>query len=299
MPLLHRVSSATWQVVRDTFREWFEDNAPMYGAALAFYSIFSLAPLLVIAIAVAGLAFGREAVQGHVLAQFSDLLGTQGARQVEIVLRNAAESPSGPTATVLGVITLFVGATAVFNQLKVALNTIWGVPTQPGAVRSFFVDRLLSFAMVQCIAFLLLISLLVNAALAAAARAVERFVPDMAALLLVAGFVFSLLVVTVLFAAIFKILPDVRIAWMDVWVGALATALLFSLGKFLIGLYLGRSSVASVYGAAGSLVVLLLWVYYSAQVFLLGAEFTQVYARRWGSRILPGRHEVAAGPVSP
>ena len=294
MTLLRRVAVATWQVVRDTFREWFEDNAPMYGAALAFYSIFSLAPLLVIAIGVAGLAFGREAVQTEVLAQFTQLLGKEGARQVEIVLRNAAESPSGLPATILGVITLFVGATAVFNQLKTALNTIWNVPASPsGVVRSFVVDRLLSFAMVQCMGFLLLISLLVNAALAAVSKVFERFVPDMAALLLAAGFLFSLLVVTVLFAAIFKILPDARIAWMDVWVGALATALLFTLGKFLIGLYLGRSSVASVYGAAGSLVVLLLWVYYSAQVFLLGAEFTQVYARRWGSRILP-RHEAVA-----
>jgi len=294
MRLLRRVSLATWQVVHDTFREWSEDNAPMYGAALAFYSIFSLAPLLVIAIGVAGLAFGREAVQAEVLAQFADLLGREGARQVEIVLRNAAESPSGIPATILGVIALFVGATAVFNQLKVALNTIWNVPpSRAGVVRTFFVDRLLSFAMVQCIGFLLLISLLVNAALAALSKSFERFVPEMAELLLAAGFVFSLLVVTVLFAAIFKILPDARIAWMDVWVGALATALLFTLGKFLIGLYLGRSSVASVYGAAGSLVVLLLWVYYSAQVFLLGAEFTQVYARRWGSRILP-RHETVA-----
>jgi membrane protein len=293
MPLLRRVAVATWQVVRDTFREWFEDNAPMFGAALAFYSIFSLAPLLVIAIGVAGLAFGREAVQTHVLAQFADLLGTQGARQVEIVLRNSADSETGLVATILGIVTLFVGATAVFTQLKVALNTIWGVPSEATTVRSFFMDRLVSFAMVQCIAFLLLVSLLVNAALAAVSKALERFVPDMAALLLATGFVLSLLVVTVLFAAIFKILPDARIAWRDVWVGALATALLFTLGKFLIGLYLGRSSVASIYGAAGSLVVLLLWVYYSAQVFLLGAEFTQVYARRWGSRILP-RHQAVA-----
>jgi membrane protein len=294
MPLLLRVGVATWQVVRDTFREWFEDNAPMFGAALAFYSIFSLAPLLVIAIGVAGLAFGREAVQAHVLSEFANLLGREGAIQVETVLRNAAESDSGLRATLLGLITLFIGATAVFTQLKAALNTIWGVQSQASAVRTFFVDRLLSFAMIQCIAFLLLISLLVNAALAAVARMVERFVPDMAMLLLVAGFLFSLLVVTVLFAAIFKILPDARIAWMDVWVGALATALLFTLGKFLIGLYLGRSTVASVYGAAGSLVVLLLWVYYSAQVFLLGAEFTQVYARRWGSRILPRHQPVVA-----
>src|SRR5687767_8845991 len=175
MSLLRRVAVATWQVVRDTFREWFEDNAPMFGAALAFYSIFSLAPLLVIAIAVAGLAFGREAVQAQVLAQFADLLGSQGARQVEIVLRNAAESENGVSATILGLVTMFVGASAVFTQLKAALNTIWGVHPTAGAMRSFFMDRVLSFAMVQCIAFLLLISLLVNAALAALGKILERF----------------------------------------------------------------------------------------------------------------------------
>jgi membrane protein len=218
MTLLRRVAVATWQVVRDTFREWSEDNAPMYGAALAFYSIFSLAPLLVIAIGVAGLAFGREAVQTEVLAQFTNSWA-RGRPQVEIVLRNAAESPTGVPATILGVITLFVGATAVFNQLKAALNTIWNVPASPvGLVRSFVMDRLLSFAMVQCIGFLLL-------DLAPGQRRPGRdledlraLVPDMAALLLGAGFVFALLVGTVLFAAIFKILPDARIAWMDVWV---------------------------------------------------------------------------------
>jgi membrane protein len=293
MPVLTRVAAAAWQVVADTFREWFEDNAPMFGAALAFYSIFSLSPLLVIAIAVAGLVFGREAVEAQVLAQFTDLLGDQGATQVQMLVSNAARPEHGIPATILGVVTLFVGAMAVFNQLKVALNTIWGVQSQAGVFRTFVMDRLLSFAMVQCIAFLLLVSLVVNAGLAALSSLIQGWVPEMAMLLLVAGFLVSLLVVTVLFAAIFKILPDARIAWRDVWVGALATALLFTLGKFLIGLYLGRSSVASIYGAAGSLVVLLLWVYYSAQVFLLGAEFTQVYARRWGSRILPARRAVA------
>jgi membrane protein len=293
MTLPRRVALATWRVVADTFREWFEDNAPMFGAALAFYSLFSLAPLLVIAIAVAGLAFGREAVQTHVVAQFADLLGAEAARQVEVVLENAAQPHHGTVATVVGAITLFVGATAVFTQLKLALNTIWNVQA-PSGMRSYFMDQLLSFAMVQCIAFLLLISLLVNAALAAVSKVLERYVPDTATLLLLAGFVVSMLVVTVLFAAIFKILPDAHIAWGDVWVGALATSLLFTLGKFLIGLYLGRSSFASIYGAAGSLVALLLWIYYSAQVFLLGAEFTQVYARRWGSRILPARSAVAA-----
>jgi membrane protein len=293
MPLVRRVLSAVWQALYETFNQWIADNAPMFGAALAFYSVFSLAPLLVIVIGVAGMVFGREAVQGEVVAQFSDLLGVEGARQVETVLRNASRPEDGAVATVLGVVTLFLGATAVFNQLKIALNTIWGVQSRVGYLRSFFVDRLLSFAMVQCIAFLLLVSLVVSAALAAVSRHLQAYVPEMATLLLIAGFLVSLSVVTLLFAAIYKILPDARIAWADVWVGALATALLFTLGKYLIGLYLGRSTVASVYGAAGSLVVLLLWVYYSAQVFLLGAEFTQVFARRWGSRILPSRHAVA------
>ena len=282
---------AIWEAVKTTFSEWFADNAPMHGAAIAFYSIFSLSPLLIIVISVAGLVFGREAVRGEIVDQFGGLIGREGAREIEQIIENADQPETGTIATIVGLVTLFLGATAVFTQLKTALNTIWDVQQRSDRfLFTMLLDRVLSFAMVQCIAFLLLVSLVVSTGMTALANYLAGRIPALSVLLVVTNFLVSLAVITLLFAAIFRILPDVRIAWGDVWIGALATALLFVAGKTLIGLYIGSTGVASVYGAAGSLIVLLLWVYYSAQIFLLGAEFTQVYARRWGSKMTAIRH---------
>lgn len=299
--MITAATARVWEAVKATFTDWLNDNAPLYGAAIAFYSIFSLAPLLIIVIGVAGLAFGREAVQGQILEQFGGLLGKDGATFVQEVVENASREESGILATVVGIVTLLLGATAVFNQLKVALNVIWKVhPTGGGGyIKTILVDRFLSFAMVQCIAFLLLVSLVISAALAALSKFLEGSVPGLGFLLELGNFVISFAVMTLLFATIYKLLPDARIAWSDVWIGSIATAVLFGIGKSLIGLYLGRSGVGSVYGAAGSAIVLLLWIYYSAQVFLLGAEFTRVYSCRWGSKIVSSSHAAWFGRGRP
>jgi membrane protein len=265
---------------------WRRDNAPRLGAALAYYTLFSIAPLLVVAIAVAGLAFGQEAAQGRIVAELSGLLGDAGARALEGTVESSRQPAAGLMATMGALLTLFLGATGVFGELKGALNVVWDVRDdgpKPGFIIGMLRDRLWSFAMVLAVGFLLLVSLLVNAALAAAQGAFARYLPKPTLLLQGANTLASLAIITVLFALIFKFLPDARVAWNDVWVGAALTSLLFSGGKYLIGIYLGRSSTASVYGAAGSVVVLVVWVYYAAQIFYFGAELTQAYARRHGS----------------
>ena len=287
---------AVWGLVKAAVSEWTEDKVPRLGAALAFYSVLSLAPLLLIAIAIAGLVFGAEAAQGQLVGQIRSLVGTEGGRAIEAMLANAPKHGAGVVATVVGLATLLYGASGVFGQLQDALNTIWEVEPKPGrGLWGFVRDRFLSFTMVLGTGFLLLVSLVLSTALAAAGKYLGGFLPDWAPALQALDLAVTFAVITLLFAMIFKYLPDVEIAWGDVWLGGVSTAALFLVGKFAIGLYLGRSGIGSAYGAAGSFVVLLVWINYSAQILFFGAEFTQVYAKRHGSRITPAR---GAEPVT-
>jgi membrane protein len=280
-------------LIKESFKEWRKDGALDLGAALAYYTIFSLAPLLLIVIGVAGLVWGREAVQGQLVAQLQGLVGPQGGQAIQTIVANAGKHGSGVLATIIGVVTILFGATGVFVQLQNALNRVWSVEAKPGAgIWSFIRTRLISFGMVLGIGFLLLVSLILSAAVAAVNTWATGLMPALEVLTQVLTFLVSFAITTVLFAMIYKFLPDVEIAWRDVWIGAVATALLFTVGKLLIGFYLAKSSVASTYGAAGSLVILLLWIYYSSQILFLGAEFTEVYASRYGSRIQPSEHAV-------
>jgi membrane protein len=281
-----------FNLLKDTFREWREDGANRLAAALAYYTTFSLAPLLVLVIAIAGLAGGREAARTQTMAQVEDLLGNEGREFVEGMIESASQPETGLAATVIGAVTLLFGALGVFGELQNSLNTIWEVKPKPATswvdgVKRFVLRRLLSFTMVLGIGFLLLASLVVSAVVSAFGEYIGSRWPMADFWLNLINFVISFLVVTFLFGMIFKFLPEIKIAWKDVWLGAAVTSALFSLGKFLIGLYLGRSEVGSTFGAAGSLAILLIWIYYSAQILFFGAEFTQVYANRYGSRIVP------------
>jgi membrane protein len=278
-----------WVYLRDTVTEFIADRAMQQAAAIAFYTMLSLAPLLVIAIAVSGWVFGREAAQGAIVREFSGVLGEDAGTMIETVVQKAGENPgNGVIATVLGVVMLLIGAIGVFGQLKSALNTIWNVQVRPGGgINGFVREYLLSFTMVVCVAFLLLASLAVSAVIAAVSTGLGDRFSGVAWAGAVLHIVIAIVVIAALFAAMYKLLPDVRIAWRDVLLGALVTSVLFNLGKFLIGMYLGQASIVGVYGAAGSLVMVLLWVYYSAIIVLFGAEFTQVYALRRGARIVP------------
>jgi membrane protein len=281
-----RVSSG-FMLTKQAFSGWSDDNVPRLGAALAYYTVFSLAPLLIITIAVAGLAFGQSATQSKIVDTFHGLLGAQGAQAIEYLLKTASRPGSGVIATVIGIVTILIGATGVFAELQSALNQIWGVRALPGrTIRTALRQRFLSAAMIMGIAFLLLVSLLITTALTAVGNFLSDALPGGVFLWHVINFGVSLAVTAVLFGAIFKVLPDVQIEWRDTAVGALITAVLFTVGKLAIGLYLGNSS-ASVYGAAGSLLVLLVWVYYSAQIFLVGVEYTKAYALRRGREIHP------------
>ncbi len=271
-------------LVKQAGTEWLDDRVPRLGAALAYYTVFAIAPVLILAIALAGLVFGREAVRGRVLEQVQDLVGEQGGEAIRAMLVSAGES--GYTATVIGIALLMVSAMAFFGQLQDAMNTIWRVRPKPGrGVRGFLKDRLLSLTMVLGTAFLLLVSLVVSTALAAAVSLLGGWQFGVTGQMINA--VISLAVFTPLFAMIYRYLPDAEIAWKDVWLGAGLTGVLFVLGKVLIGLYIGHSRVASIFASAGSLVVLQIWAYYAAQVFLFGAELTKVYANRFGSQIVP------------
>jgi membrane protein len=276
-----------FNLVRTTFSEGSKDHVSRLAASLSYFTAFSLAPLLVIAIGIAALVFGQEAAQGQIFGQLRSLVGDQGAAAVQEMLANSRQQGgSGIVASAIAVVTLLLGATGAFVELKGALNVVWNVLPAPsaGGVMGLLRGRLLSLAMVLAVGFLLIVSLVVSAALAAAEAWIGGLLPGWETLLWVLNTVVSFAVITALFALLLKYLPDTEIAWRDVWVGAALTALLFTLGKTLIGLYLGRSSVASTYGAAGSVVVVIVWVYYAAQIFFFGAELTQAYAHRHGSR---------------
>lgn len=282
--------SSGWQLLQATFKAWHDDKVPLWAAALAYYTAFSLAPLLVIAIAIAGAFFGADAARGEVVGQIRGLVGQQGAEAIQAMLQNTQQPGSGGiVATVVGIGALLLGASGVFGQLQDAMNAIWGVAPKPGrGIRFMLQNRFLSFAMVLVIGFLLLVSLVLSAGLAAFGSLLGQLFPTLVILSQVINFMISFAVMTVLFALIYKVMPDVKIPWRFLWTGAIATALLFNMGKFLIGLYLGSGSVSSTYSAAASLGIILLWVYYSAQILLLGAEFTKVYAQRYGAhRIQP------------
>jgi membrane protein len=280
--------TALFQLLKATYSEYGKDKVPRMGAALAYYTIFSLAPLLVIAIAIAGFVFGAEAVQGRIMGEIQGLVGSESARAVQTMIQSAHKPAHGIIATIVGVAVLLVGASGVFSEMHDALNTIWKVDTtSKTGVWNLVKSRFLSFGMVLGIGFLLLVSLLLSAALSAAAGYLERFISIPPAALHAVDFLFSLFFIAVLLALIFKLLPDVKIAWSDVWVGAALTSILFTAGKFLIGFYIGKSVTMSAYGAAGSVVVILAWIYYSAQLLYFGAEFTHVYSRECGSQCSP------------
>jgi membrane protein len=283
-------------MVKEAFTDWNEDNAPRLGAALSYYTIFSIAPLLLISIALAGLAFGQEAAQGRIVGQIEGLIGHDAAKGVQEMIENARKPGEGVMATVFGLAMLLFGAGGAFNELRAALDVIWEIPPRKGGgLLALVKERIASFGMVLVVGFLLLVSLVISAGISL--LEVKGTFAGSGVVLQILNNAVSLAVITVLFALIFKYLPDAHppVGWKDIWVGAVITAALFTLGKFGIGLYLGRSSVASAYGAAGSLVLLLVWVYYSAQILFFGAELTQVYARRHGSRLgLPEKTEAAA-----
>lgn len=273
-------------LLRDAALNWVEDHAQSMGAALAFYTIFSVAPLLLIVIAVAGAVFGEEAARGEIYVQLHGMLGTTGARAVQGLLESARRPADNVPAAVFGVILLFVAATSVFAELQDSLNRIWHVPKRAAhsGLWAIVRARLLSFGMILGIGFLLIVSLAFSAALRALSRWWDPESQSWASFSGASETGLSLLLVTAVFAMIYKAMPRADIHWRDVWVGAGVTSVLFVAGKFLIGLYIGRSGITSAFGAAASLIVVLLWVYYSAQIFLFGAEFTWAYAHRFGSR---------------
>src|SRR5688500_9047362 len=272
-----------WSLLTATFSDWYQDRAQRMGAALAYYRIVALTPALALIMALAGRPPGPGA-ERRATEQCRELIGAQGATAIEATMRSARATPPGTTELALALLTLVFGLWGVFGELQDGLNTIWGVTPKPGRrVRDIVKERFLSFAMVVGTGFLLLVSLVVTAWLAAVSTYVSYLLPAPALALEALNTVLSLVVITGAFAVIFKLLPDVRIAWRDVWLGAAVTSLLFTAGKFLIGLYLGKSAVASAYGAAGSLVIIVVWVYYSAQILLFGAEFTKVWTKLRGS----------------
>jgi membrane protein len=286
-----------FEMLKETYSEWSEDKASRLAAALAYYTVFSLAPLVIIVLAILGFFFSGNRVEEFLIEQFGGLIGPEGAEITGQIIENANQPSSSLVAGLIGVATLLFGATGVFAQLQDSLNTIWEVTPNPDrGIMGMIKDRFLSFTMILGIGFLLLVSLLLSAMLAALNEFITGLLPEAVILGQVMNFVVSFGLITLLFAMIYKILPDVEIAWSDVWIGAAVTALLFSVGKFLLGFYLGNQSFGSTYGAAGSILILLLWVYYSAQILLFGAEFTQVYARRFGSRIKPSENAIPLEP---
>jgi membrane protein len=286
-------------LLRETAQAFQDDRVSRKAAALAFYTVFSLAPLLIISIAIAGAFFGAEAARGEIVGQIRGLVGEEGARAIEGMLQNAGRPGSGTIAALTGFATLILGATTAFAELKEGLDQIWGAPRErvQGLLYTLL-KRVLSFGVILSIGFLLLVSLVFSAAVAALQR-YWHLDSSTSWVLQSLNFLLSFGMVTAMFAMIYKLLPSVKIAWRDVIVGALVTALLFNVGKFFIGLYLGQSAVASTYGAAGSVILLLLWVYYSALIFLFGAEFTKIYARRRGSHRHLSPAESAGAAANP
>jgi len=277
-----------WRLLKQTLLDFIDDNALSHGAAIAYYTVFSIAPMLVIVIGIAGLVFGQEAAEGAIYGQLSGLMGDQAAAAVQSAVRSASNHGAGAWATLIGIATLVITASGVFGEMQSSLNLIWKAQPDTSTVSRLVRARLASLGLVMTLGFLLLVSLVVSAALQALGTWMSGFFPGWRLFAEILSAVVSFALISVLFAAIYKLLPDKKITWRDVLIGAIATALLFSAGKFLIGLYIGSSSIATSYGAAGALAVVLVWIYYSAQIFLLGAEFTKVYAETHGSHSFGG-----------
>ncbi|MEL7035275.1 MAG: YihY/virulence factor BrkB family protein [Cyanobacteria bacterium J06592_8] len=283
--------NTVWSLLKETFSEWQQDKVPILAAALSYYMIFSIAPILILVIAVVGFVVGEQLAQEEVFAQLEEFFGPENATSLRTILQNQFSPSSSITATLIAIATIIFGATTVFAQLKQALNIIWNVEPKPGqGVKGFIQTRILSIFMVLGIGFVLLLSLIISSVLSGTSEILEKY-------LFIPGFVWSIVdlaislsLTTLLFGQIYRVLPDVKIGWKDVTVGAFITAVLFTIGKSLISIYLGQSSVGSAYGAAGSFVVLLMWIFYSTQIFLFGAELTQVWSRRFGSQIRPSEN---------
>jgi membrane protein len=274
-----------WDLLKGAVDAWSDDYAPSMGAALSYYSVFSMAPLLLIVVSIAGLAFGQEAARGEVFGQLRGLMGDQAAAAVEGLLTSLARPERGITSTIVGAVVLLIGATSVFGELQDALDRVWRAPVRDrsGGIWKLVRSRLLSFGMILGIAFLLMVSLVLSAAISALGKWWGGVFGEWELLLQAVNLIVGYAMTTLVFALIYKMMPRVDVRWKDVWLGAAITALLFTIGRFLIGLYIGKSGIASGFGAAGSVAIIFVWVYYSAQIFLLGAEFTWLYARRFGS----------------
>jgi membrane protein len=291
---------AVGALLKETAADWGKHNAARLAAALAYYTLLSLAPVVVIAISVVGLVLGQDAARGHLAGQIAAVVGPDAARSIEAVIANARAPSRGIVSSAIGVIVLLFGASGVFGELQATLNTIWNVEPKPGrGLKGVIQDRFFSFTMVLGVAFLLLVSLIVSAGLSAVGHLFSTLLPGGNVVWQILNALISIAVIALLFALIFKVVPDIEIKWRDVWLGAFLTAILFSVGKFLLALYLGRAGMTSSYGAAGSLVALAVWVYYAAQILFLGAEFTQVRARRRGSHVRPSDNAVPVERTTP
>jgi len=287
--------SNSFGLLKQTFSEWLEDKAPQLGAALAYYTVFSLAPLILVLLAIVGLIFRNDpgGAWNKITEQLSYFLDKSAVEVVQNIAQKASQSNKSLLATVIGIVLALFGASGVFGQLQDALNTIWGVKAKPGrGIWGFLCSRFLSFAMVGGVCFLLLVSLTLESLLKGFSHYIQGVLPGGIVIAIAVYWIFDLAVVILLFAAIFKFLPDAKIQWRDVWIGAAMTAIFFAIGKWALGLYLGSGSAASAYGAASSLITLLLWVYYSSQILLFGAEFTQVYANQAGRGVGPDEHAI-------
>jgi membrane protein len=291
-----------WQFLKTTINEWVEAEPFQLAAALSYYTLFSLAPLLLIAIGVAGFVFGREAAQNQIVETLQGMIGQDSATAVQEMIQASNEKPkTGMISTIIGFVALLFGAGGVVGQLQTSLNKMWEVTPKPGqGIWGFLRQRFFSFAMVLAIGFLLLVSLVVTAVLSSFTGMLSSLLGDATLIAHAIDILVSFGFVTLLFALIYKYVPDVEIEWRDVWVGAALTAILFTIGKYLIGLYIGTSGVSSTFGAAGSLITILVWVYYSSLIFFLGAEFTRVFATQYGSGVAPAEHaqQVDAAPQS-
>ncbi len=282
-----------WQLMREAVQESLDDNVMRLSAALSYYAVFSLAPLLLIAIAVAGAVFSEQAASGLVAAELESSIGKTAAEAVQEMLVQSQSNADNVVASIVGIVMMLVGAGGVFYQLQDALNTVWGLSAKPGlGIRGMLRDRAVSFSMVLGVGFMLLVSLILTTSLQAMNSIISEMIPLYPLFWSILGSVISFAVITLLFAAIFQVLPDAEVAWRDVWLGAIVTAALFTLGKFALSWYLSREATASTYGPAGALVLIMLWVYFSSIILLVGAEFTKVFARSRGHRIEPSPHAV-------
>lgn len=282
-------------LLKQTAMEWIDDKAPQLGAALAYYTVFSLAPLILILLAIIGVLFRNDpnGAWTRLTAQMSYYLDKSAIDVVQGIAQKAAQPGKGTIATIIGIALALFGASGVFGQLQDALNTIWGVKAKPGTgIWGFLRARFISFAMIAGVCFLLLVSLVIEGVLKAFSHYIQNAIPGGLAIAMSAYFIFDFAIVVLLFAMIFKVLPDVKVRWQDVWIGSVMTAIFFLIGKWALGLYLGSGTAASAYGAASSLITLLLWIYYSSQILLFGAEFTQVYAHHAGATIEPDDYAV-------